>query len=56
MPATRFRQNFVNRPDSGLAIELSGLSKTYRGSRGKPSHLALIMLICKCRRDVFLAF
>ncbi|MEK9798400.1 MAG: ABC transporter ATP-binding protein [Alphaproteobacteria bacterium] len=41
MPATRFRQNFVNRPDSGLAIELSGLSKTYRGSRGKPSHLAL---------------
>ena len=41
MPTTRFRQNFVNRPDSGLAIELSGLSKTYRGSRGKPSHLAL---------------
>ena len=41
MPATRFRQNFVNRPDSGLAIELSGLSKTYRGSLGKPSHLAL---------------
>ena len=41
MPTTRFRQNFVNRPDSGLAIELSGLSKTYRGGRGKPSHLAL---------------
>ena len=41
MPATRFRPNFVNRPDSGLAIAVSGLSKTYDGSRGKPSHLAL---------------
>jgi ABC-2 type transport system ATP-binding protein len=41
MPATRFRPNFVNRPDSGLAIAVSGLSKTYAGSRGKPSHLAL---------------
>ena len=41
MPATRFRPNFVNRPDSGLAIAISGLSKTFVGSRGKPSHLAL---------------
>ena len=41
MPVTRFRQNFVSRPDSGLAIELSGLSKTYRGSHGKLGHLAL---------------
>ena len=41
MPATRFRPNFVNRPDSGLAIEVSSLSKTYSGSHGKPSHLAL---------------
>ena len=41
MPATRFRPNFVNRPDSGLAIAVSGLSKTYSGSHGKPSHLAL---------------
>ena len=41
MPATRFRQNFVSRPDSGLAIELSGLSKTYRGRHSKLWHLAL---------------
>lgn len=41
MPAARFCPDFVNRPVSGLAIELSGLSKTYHGRRGKPSHLAL---------------
>ena len=41
MPATRFRPNFVNPPHTGLAIEVSELSKTYSGSHGKPSHLAL---------------
>ena len=41
MPANRFRPDFVNRPDSGLAIAISGLSKTFAGSHGKPSNLAL---------------
>ena len=41
MPASRFRQTFVKQPESGLAIKLSGLSKTYRSRREKPSHLAL---------------
>ena len=41
MPATHAQPDFVKRPDSGLAIELSGLSKTYTGNRSKSSHLAL---------------
>ena len=41
MPVNRSHPNFVNRPDSGLAIVVSGLSKTYTSSRSKPSHLAL---------------
>ena len=41
MPTNCFPTNYVNRPDSGLAIAVSSLSKTYAGSRGKPSHLAL---------------
>ncbi len=41
MPATRSQPNFLNRPVSGLAIELSGLSKTYIGNRGKSPQLAL---------------
>ena len=41
MPAKRFHPDFVNRPDSGLAIEISGLTKIYAGSQSKPSHPAL---------------
>jgi ABC-2 type transport system ATP-binding protein len=41
MAFTSLRLKFVNQPDSGLAIDISGLSKTYKGSRGKPPHLAL---------------
>ncbi len=41
MPATQFSPDFVNRPKSGLAIEVTRLSKTYAGSRGKPAHQAL---------------
>ena len=41
MPKTHFRPDFVNQPDSGLAIAISNLSKTYAGSRGELSHLAL---------------
>lgn len=41
MPATQSSPDFVKRPKSGLAIEISGLSKTYNSSRGKPSHHAL---------------
>ena len=56
MPATRCRPNFVNRPDSGLAIAVSDLSKTYVGSRGKPSHVALNRVDLQVRLAVFLAF
>ena len=38
---TSLRPEFVNQPASGLAIDISGLSKIYHGSRGKPPHLAL---------------
>ena len=41
MPATQLSPDFLNRPNSGLAIELSSLSKTYADSRGKPVHQAL---------------
>ena len=41
MSATLLSPDFMNRPDSGLAIEVSSLSKTYGGSRGKPAHQAL---------------
>jgi ABC-2 type transport system ATP-binding protein len=41
MSATQLSPDFMNRPDSGLAIEVSSLSKTYGGSRGKPAHQAL---------------
>ena len=41
MPKTHFRPDFVNQPDSGLAIAISNLSKTYAGIRGELSHLAL---------------
>ena len=41
MSATQLSSDFINRPHSGLAIEVSSLSKTYGGSRGKPAHLAL---------------
>jgi ABC-2 type transport system ATP-binding protein len=41
MSATQLSPDFMNRPDSGLAIEVSSLSKTYSGSRGKPAHQAL---------------
>ena len=41
MSRSQISPNFVNRPSSGLAIEVSSLSKTYAGSRGKPAHQAL---------------
>ena len=41
MPATQFSPDFLNRPNSGQAIEVSSLSKTYANSRGKATHQAL---------------
>ena len=41
MTATHFRPDYVNWPNTGLAIDISSLSKNYAGNRGKPSHLAL---------------